>query len=84
MSPEELAAVLLDEAVEQEQATRRIRSNDDAAAVRAIVRRLARQRGVRIRTARIDETVAVVRTDAAIWTDDAATMRAKLAPPDES
>jgi hypothetical protein len=49
--------------------------------VRADLRSLARDAGVRIRTARMESTVVIARLDAAIWQDDAATMRRKLTPP---
>ena len=80
MTPDRLAAVLLDEALQREQSARRVPSDGDAEAVRRTVRRLARERDVRIRTARMADTVVVVLADAAIWSDDAATMRAKLTP----
>lgn len=77
-----LAAQLLADCVADEQAVRRVPSDPEAAAVRREVRRLARSGDVRIRTARVGDTVAVVRTDARIWQDDTATMRRKLTPPD--
>ena len=80
MTPKRLAAVMLDEAVRREQSARTVRSEGDAEVVRATLRRLARERSVRIRTARMADTVVVVLADAAIWTDDTATMRAKLTP----
>ena len=49
---------------------------------RAVLRRRAREAGLRIRTARLDDTVVVVRTDARLWSEDAATMRRKLRPAD--
>jgi hypothetical protein len=62
------------------QAARRVPSDDDAATVRADLRSLAKDAGVRIRTARMESTVVIARLDAAIWQDDAATMRRKLPP----
>jgi hypothetical protein len=59
-------------------AVRRVPDDEEAGALRAAIRATARAVGLRIRTARIDDTVVVVRTDADIWTDDRATMRAKL------
>ena len=64
----------------EEQSVRRVTSEKEANETRAQVRRLAREAGVRIRTARMGDTVVVVRLDARIWKDDAATMRRKLTP----
>ena len=75
---EELAGALWERARADEQAVRVVEDEDVAAEVRARVRRLASEEGVRIRTARMGDKVAVVRLDAAIWRQDAATMRAKL------
>ena len=50
--------------------------------LRAELRARARQQQMRIRTAQMDDVVVVARTDASLWNDDTATMRAKLAPPD--
>ncbi|WP_375399377.1 hypothetical protein [uncultured Amnibacterium sp.] len=80
MTPERLAAAMLAETIEQQQSVRRVRSDEDASVVRKTARQLAREQGVRIRTARLVDTVVVVRADAAIWTDDTATMRMKLTP----
>lgn len=71
---------MLAECVTSEQSVRRVTATDEASAVRAELRALARADGVRIRTARLDDTVVVVRVDARIWHDDAATMRRKLTP----
>jgi hypothetical protein len=75
-----LAADMLAECARDGQSARVVA--DDAAAdeLRAGIRRRARADGVRIRTARMDDTVVAVRMDAAIWDDDTATMRRKLAP----
>jgi len=54
----------------------------EAEGLRAALLRLGRARDVRLRTARIDETVVVARLDAQLWQDDRATMRAKLTPQD--
>jgi hypothetical protein len=54
----------------------------EAEGLRAALRRLGRARDVRLRTARMDETVVVARLDAQLWQDDRATMRAKLTPQD--
>ncbi len=71
---------MLRAAVRDEQCVRRIESEDDATRVRLELRRLARRDGVHMRTARIGDTVVVVRLDAAVWHEDAATMRRKLSP----
>ena len=71
---------MLDECATREQCARRVPDDLEASDLRAALRRHARDRGVRIRTARISDTVVAVRLDAAIWHDDTATMRAKLAP----
>jgi len=52
-----------------------------AVAIRAALRMRSREAGLRLRTARTDGLVVAARLDAAIWTDDTATMRAKLTPP---
>ncbi|WP_375431252.1 hypothetical protein [uncultured Friedmanniella sp.] len=82
MDPVSLAAELLAACVADGQAARRVADDDQAEAVRAELRRRARRDEVRVRTARLGDTVVVARTDAAVWTDDAATMRRKLSPPD--
>lgn len=55
---------------------------DDALAdeVRALVRRLASNDGIRVRTARMNDALVIVRYDAKVWTQGASTMRRKLAP----
>jgi hypothetical protein len=75
LDAEHVAREMLSECVRDGQAVREVRSDG---LVRQI--RQARDVDLRIRTARIDDTVAVVRTDALIWHDDRATMRAKLTP----
>jgi len=76
-----LATRMLAECAREGQCARRVPDEQDAAQVRSALRRGARTRGMSIRTARIDDAVVVVRTDAALWGEDAATMRAKLTPP---
>jgi hypothetical protein len=78
---EALAHGLWTTARSEEQSARRIPDDHVADAVRIRIRQLARADGVRIRTARMDDAVVVVRLDAKVWTEDAATMRRKLAPP---
>ena len=78
MTTQELARAMFIECVESEQSVRRVPDDDQAAALRAELRALARRDGVRIRTARMDDTVVGVRLDAQVWHDDAATMKRKL------
>jgi hypothetical protein len=77
-----MAREMLAECRDREQSARTVPDDGEAALVRAEVRRLAAGAGVRIRTARLDTTVVVVRLDAAVWHEDAATMRRELAPAD--
>jgi hypothetical protein len=70
---------MLREAVRAEECVHRIESEDDATMVRLELRRLARRDGVRIRTARLGDRVAVVRLHGAFRPDDTATMR-RLTP----
>lgn len=79
---EGLARTMLDAAEAEEQCVRTVPDDADAVALRDRLRVLARDRRLRIRTARMGDTVAVVRADAAVWHEDAATMRRKLAPSD--
>ena len=75
-----LAHELWTQCLAEEQSVRRVTREKEANETRAQVRRLAREAGVRIRTARMGDTVVVVRLDARIWKDDVATMRRKLTP----
>ncbi|MEP7091920.1 MAG: hypothetical protein ABI776_17595 [Nocardioidaceae bacterium] len=86
METSALAQQLLEECVRDEQAARVVPSSDDALDLRAELRRLARADGLRIRTARVADTVVVVRLDAAVWSESAEQMREKLTPrhPDET
>ncbi|MDH2442829.1 hypothetical protein QDR37_02605 [Amnibacterium sp. CER49] len=77
-----MALALWHGARDEEQAARRVPPGVDAQDVRRRVRGLARAAGVRIRTSLLDGAVVAVRADASIWTDDLATMRAKLTPPE--
>lgn len=77
-----LAAEMLTACLIDGQAARRVAADDEAERVRDELRRLARRDDVRVRTARLGDTVVVARTDAALWNDDTATMRRKLSPPD--
>lgn len=76
---ERLSIQLWSTAVVEEQCARRVPDDAVAAEVRRRVRRLAREDGVAVRTARLGDTVVVVRLDAQVWEQDAATMRRKLA-----
>ena len=78
MDVAQLAAEMMSQCLAEGQAARTVASDDDAAAVRQSLRESARSRRVRVRTARRESAVVVARVDAAVWTDDAATMRAKL------
>lgn len=72
---------MLSQCVDVGQSARRVDSDADAATLRGELRRSARAAALRIRTARLGDTVVVARTDAQLWRDDAATMRRKLTPP---
>ena len=76
-----LAAQMLMQCITDGQSARRVSTDADAETLRRALRQAARAQHVRIRTARIDEAVVVVRTDAALWNDNTATMRAKLTLP---
>lgn len=76
-----LAEQMFAETMRDGQSARRVAGDSDAEQLRARLRRLGRDRAVRVRTARLDQTVVVARVDAELWGDDRATMRAKLAPP---
>ncbi|MDN4613830.1 hypothetical protein P5G50_05130 [Leifsonia sp. F6_8S_P_1B] len=80
MDPHDLAAGLLDRAVADQQASHRVGAGIDVPAVRAEVRRLARERGVRIRTGIVGDALVVVRADADLWHEPVAVMREKLEP----
>lgn len=75
-----LAEQLFARAVRDEQTAHRVEPTDDVAAVRAEVRRLAREAGVHIRTGLLDDVLVVARADAALWHDSTAVMREKLTP----
>ncbi len=80
MSTSGLAQHLFDRAAADEQAAYRILPRDDIPAVRAAIRQLARERHIHIRTAVVDDVLAVVRKDAKIWNEPVSTMRTKLTP----
>lgn len=82
MDPADTALEMLAECRAHEQSARTVSDDSDAAAVRATIRRLAAAEGLRIRTARMGQAVVVVRLDAELWHEDAATMRRKLTPTD--
>ncbi|UAJ80275.1 hypothetical protein IT072_04295 [Leifsonia sp. ZF2019] len=81
-STRDLAARLFAEAEAAGQAAHRVQPGDEVGEVRALVRRSARRRGVRIRTGLIEDTLVVVRADAALWDESSRTMREKLTPHD--
>jgi riboflavin biosynthesis pyrimidine reductase len=68
------------ECMETGQAARVVPDDESAESIRQLLRATAKDAGVGIRTARTDDTVVVVRVDADVWDDDAATMREKLTP----
>lgn len=70
------------EVVADGQSARTVADEAVAAEVREALRTRGREARVRLRTARIDDLVVAARLDAAIWSDDTATMRAKLTPPE--
>ena len=80
MDAQQLAGTMLERAIVEQQAAHRIAPEDDVSAVREQVRRLARERGVRIRTGVVGDALVVVRADADVWHESAATMRRKLSP----
>ncbi|WP_158862480.1 hypothetical protein [Leifsonia sp. AG29] len=77
-STEELARRLFESARREEQTTEPLSAIGDLDAVRAEIRRLAREAGVQIRTGILEERLVVLRADARVWHEDTATMRAKL------
>jgi hypothetical protein len=80
MTPESepLATQMWSTARVNEQCVQAVPDDSVASEVRQLVRRLAREDGIRIRTARMGDSVVVVRLDAQIWKQDATTMRRKL------
>jgi hypothetical protein len=81
----DMARTLLNAAIRDEQAVYQLSPADDVSALRAEIRRLARAEGIRIRTGLLDgDVLAVIMADAALWGEDAATMRGKLRPGRES
>lgn len=77
----DLAERMFESCARDQQCARRVPDDVEAEALRARLRVLAREQGLRIRTARIEDAVVVVLADADVWHEDAATMRRKLAPP---
>lgn len=72
---------MLAQAAAEGQSVRAVVSDADAEALREGLRGLTRAEQIGIRTARMDTAVVVVRVDADLWNQDAATMRSKLTPP---
>lgn len=81
MDAQDLAAKMMAECAGDGQSARTVVADADAAALRQALRESARAGQIRIRTARMDTAVVVVRVDADLWNQDSATMRAKLTPP---
>lgn len=77
---ERLATQIWLTAREHEQCAQQLPDDILAREVRQRVRRLAREDGIKIRTARMGDSVVVVRLDAQVWNQDVATMRRKLTP----
>ena len=65
---------------DREQCAQRIPDDITAREVRQHVRHLAREDGIKMRTARMGDVVVVVRLDAEVWKQDGTTMRRKLTP----
>lgn len=80
MTVHDIAAQMYAECVRSEQSARSISAEDEAGAIRREIRSLARADGLRIRTARVENTVVAVRLDAKVWEQSTAIMREKLAP----
>ena len=81
VSDVDLTREMLEQCIRVGQSARRVTDDTEAKTLRATLRHAARLRQLRIRTARINDTVVLVRVDSELWTDDTATMRAKLTPP---
>lgn len=81
-SADDLAHALFARAQAHGQAVVRCDASVSVDRVRARVRALARDAAVPVRTGMIGDVLAVARADAALWSDDTATMRTKLAAPD--
>jgi hypothetical protein len=79
----DLARRLLDEAIEREQSSARVDDGWIQVDVRREVRRLSRERGVRIRTGIVESRVVVILVSAALWREPAAVMRTKLGITDD-
>ena len=80
MNASDLARQLFELALANEQAAYRIRTYDDVAEARSVIRAMARKNGIRIRTAVMGDVLVVVRAEAAIWTESTQTMKDKLTP----
>jgi hypothetical protein len=77
----DLAAQMLAQAAIDGQSARTVHCDAEAEALRQALRELSRAEHIGVRTARLDTAVVVVRLDADLWNQDAATMRTKLTPP---
>lgn len=76
------AMEMWDECQIEGQSARTVHSDATAFDIRKILRTLAHGGHMRVRTARIDDTVVIAAVDAPIWDDDAETMQRKLTPPE--
>jgi hypothetical protein len=98
MDVQELAARVLNQADVTGQSAVRTDSSTPIGELRSEIRRIARARGLRIRTGMLHghghghgdgdgdgdgDVLVVVRVDAALWDEPTAIMRQKLAAPDE-
>jgi hypothetical protein len=73
-----LADEMMAECLASGQSSRRV-ATELIEPLRVDLRQAARDAGVKVRTATLDGSlVAIARVDAAIWNDDAATMKKKL------
>ncbi|WP_439593033.1 hypothetical protein [Microbacterium sp.] len=76
-----IAERLLACAVADGQCAHGIQPSDDVSEIRAEIRRLAKAKGIRIRTGIVDASILAVATaDSALWHDSVPVMRAKLTP----
>ncbi len=77
---DDVATALFEECAREGQAALTVPGEADADRIRERLRALATEHGIRIRTSWTDGAVLVIRLDAALWQQDAATRRAKLTP----
>jgi len=82
-SPAELARDLLERACADEQAVFRCDASTPVEDIRRLIREGARRSGIHIRTGMVDDTLVVIRADAALWNESTAVMKRKLTPADD-